>query len=283
MKIIVTGGSGRLGHQVIQELLESGYEVMNLDHRVPEERLCSFRRIDLRDHFAVYQALEGADAAIHLAAIPSPRAGLEEEVFQNNVVSTFNILEAASRHGFQTVVSASSDSALGFPYARNKFSPLYVPIDEEHPLLPQDPYGLSKQVGEEICAMYSRRTGMRTVSLRFTAVMLPESYRHFPYFWEHPEACSYNLWSYVDIRDAARCCRLALEGNTAGHEAFFVAAPNTCMKADTIELLKQHYPGIREVRTGFSGDRSVLDTGKAQRLLGFRAEHTWDLYTGTEG
>ena len=149
-KIVVTGGSGKLGTWVIKDLIEHGYEVLNADSKPPEKSLCDTIYTDLRNLGEAYGVLQDADAFIHLAAIPVAFSFPNEVTFQNNVMSTYNILEAAAGLGIKKAVIASSEAVYGIGFSKELHAPQYLPLDEEHPLLPEDPYGLSKVVSEKI-------------------------------------------------------------------------------------------------------------------------------------
>ena len=220
-------------------------------------------------------ALHGCDAVLHLAALPSPVGHPQEEVFAINVQGTFNILEAAAMLGISRLVSISSSSALGVAYSYQPVPLRYVPIDEAHPLLPQDAYGLSKQVGEDICRAFQRRTGGDAVSLRFP--MIWDNYARpndLAELAQDERAGKQTLWSYIQVDDAARACRLALETAGLGAEAFFVTAPETFMDVPSADLARKYFPGI-EVRGDEKGHWSFHDCSRAARMLGFTAEHLW--------
>src|SRR5258706_3787021 len=171
MRVVVTGANGRLGRVVVSLLLEQGMEVIGLDKEVARQPGASMVRVDLCDLGQVFGAMAGADAVIHLGAIPTPRGRPPELVYFNNVMSQFNVFEAAACLRISRVVSASSISAFGFPFQHRWSEPLYLPLDEAHPLLPQDAYGLSKATGEEIAAAYCRRTGASAASLRISTIV----------------------------------------------------------------------------------------------------------------
>ena len=165
-KVLVSGSDGRIGRITVEELREHGYEVTpaDINRRMP----WATQQVDFTDLGQVIGVMQGHDAVIHLAAIPSPEVHTAEVVFRTNVLSSFNVLEAATILGIKNVVMASSISALGYAYAHRRFSPEYVPIDEQHPLLSQDCYGLSKVIGEELAEGYFRRVpDMALASLRF--------------------------------------------------------------------------------------------------------------------
>jgi nucleoside-diphosphate-sugar epimerase len=253
-----------------------------VDRAAPKGSFFSYTVIDLEDLGACYGALAGADAVVHLAAIPRPTYDAPERVFRTNVMTTFNVLEAAATLGIPRVVYASSMAVLGFPFFTTPLAPQYVPIDESHPRLPQDAYALSKTVGEDLADGVVRRAGDRlsVISLRFSWIHTPETFREqlLP-FWDNPAGGASNLWSYIDTRDAAGAVRLALEAEVSGHEMFFVSARDSFMNCETASLVRAYYPET-EIRPGFEGNQSLFDTRKAARVLGFEASYSWQSYQG---
>lgn len=273
-KVLVTGSSGSLGRFVVAKLLAHGYQVTGTDLHPADHR--PFFRADLCDLGQTIGVAAGHDTIIHLAAIPTPSQDPPEVVFRNNMMSTFNVMEAAVKLGIRKVVWASSVSAFGIAWRFRDFNPTYVPIDEDHPLLPQDCYGLSKSLGEELAAGFTRREPTLSItSLRFTLIATDDFYRDsLPALRNTPEN-SNSSWGYVDIRDAARACRLAAEYTEPGHSPFYIVYPDTYMDEPTVDLLKRYHPGIPTIKAGFGGHMSVFDPTRAERLLGFRAEQHW--------
>lgn len=278
-KVVVTGAAGRLAQAAITELLAHGHGVLGIDCVRPETLRCRFLPVDLLQPLAVLDALQGADAVLHLGAIPGPLAQPASVTFSNNVLSTYNVVETAAALKINRVVSASSVFALGWAEDASAFWPESVPVDETHPLTPFEAYGLSKQVGEDICAAASRRTGINTVSLRLMNIISTEGYFALP--WPRPtreRGLRFVMWPYVDIRDAARACRLALEASTTGHEACFIAARDTRFDAPTLELLKEVAPPTIKVTSPLAESASVISIEKAHQLLGYEPEHHWRMY-----
>ena len=278
MKVAVTGGAGGIGRAVVADLQAHGHEVRSVD-RVPPTTAqgCPFVRADLVDLGQVYGVLAGMDAVVHLGAIPDPYGDPNEVVYGNNTLSTFNVVEAAATLGLTRVVAASSICALGMVNATRPWSPAYVPVDEEHALLPQDPYGLSKLVGEEICKAASRRTGIITVSLRFTWVVGEGHYvGAFP-MREEDLGASPELWTYVDLRDAVLAVRLALTAPLEGHDAFYIVAADTMVAGHTTaSLLRRFHPTLsEEAISKVKGDAAPFSTAKAARLLQWRPRYSW--------
>ncbi|GMK37248.1 nucleoside-diphosphate-sugar epimerase [Paenibacillus sp. CCS19] len=274
-KVVVTGGSGMLGRWVVRHFVEQGYEVLNVDTRLPDEELCPTLIVDLQDLGQTYGALAGADAVVHMAAIP--RAGMvpPEVTFRNNVMSTYNVLEAAAGLGIRKAVIASSESSYGICFAVNPLGPTYVPMDESHPQLPEDSYGLSKVVNEATADMFNRRTGMQVVSLRLGNVIPPEWYERFPSFIDKPEERDRILWSYIDTRDAAEACRLAIETDGLGSVAINLASDETSMNVKSRDLMAARYPEVTDFRAPLEGFETLLNNSLAKQLLGWEPKYRW--------
>ncbi|GFN33928.1 NAD-dependent epimerase/dehydratase family protein [Paenibacillus xylaniclasticus] len=274
-KVVVTGGSGMLGRWVVKHFLEHGYEVLNVDNRQPEEELCPTLIVDLEDLGQTYGALAGADAVVHMAAIPRVGIVPPEVTFRNNVMATYNILEAASSLGIKKAVLASSESSYGICFAVHPFGPQYVPMDEAHPQLPQDSYGLSKIVNEATADMFHRRTGIQVVSFRLGNVIPPEWYERFHSWINNPEERERILWSYIDTRDAAEACRLAIETDGLGSVALNLASDETSMAIPSRELMAARYPEVTDFRAPLEGHEALLSSEKAMKLLGWKPKYKW--------
>lgn len=280
-KIVVTGGAGRLGRLAIGELLEHGYGVLAVDRVRPQTLPCRFFPVELTDVAAVYDVLREADAVLHLGAIPGPGSHPSSTIFHNNVVSTYNVAEAAAALGLVKLVFASTVFALGWVAEPEKYWPQYVPVDEDHPLTPFEAYGLSKQIGEDVCAAVSRRTALSAVSLRFMNIIQPDGYGALPRPTPKTrQEIPFVLWPYVDARDAARACRLALEAHTAGHEALFIAANDIRFDCPTRALLRDLAPPHLEIRGPLEDRASVISIQKAKALIGYEPEYTWQTHRG---
>ncbi len=269
--VVVTGGSGKAGFAVVNDLLEHGYEVLSVDVVPPREPLCPHLTADLTDLGQTFEILHGADAVVHLAAIPAPGIRPEGETFRNNTMSTYNVFSAALSLGLQRVVWASSETTLGLPFDREK--PSYAPIDEEHPLYPESSYALSKVISEEMARQLNRTGGIPFVGLRFSNIMEPHDYERFAGFQDDPHKRKWNLWGYVDARDVAQSCRLGLETSISGAEVFIIAAADTVMNRPSRSLMQEVYPGVpvREVEE-FG---TLLSINKARRLLGYDPRYSW--------
>ena len=278
-KVLVTGSDGLIGRRVVLDLKEHAYQVTPVD-KFPAQKWGT-KIVDCEDLGQVISVMKEHDAVIHLAAIPNPVRHPAEVVFRNNVISTYNILEAAAILGIKNVVMASSISALGTAFMVHPFNPLYVPIDEKHPLLSQDAYGLSKMVGEEIAAGFIRRIpDLSLTSLRFSLTIDEDVRERFVRSSQYQPDLDSDyagvFWTYVDVRDAAASCRLAMERNKPGHEAFYIAAPKILPNSPVEELLSKYYPGDYPLASEIHGSASPIDCRKAERLLGWKAVYNWE-------
>lgn len=271
MKLVVTGASGKAGRAVVRDLLEHAHEVLAVDVVSPADSTAPSLLADLAEFGQTVECLAGVDAVVHLAAIPAPGIHTEETTFRINMLSTYNVFEAARLLGLRRVVWASSETILGLPFEREQ--PAYAPIDEEHPPLPQSSYALSKLLSEELGRQLRRWTGTPYVALRFSNIMEPEDYERFPSFWDDATLRRWNLWGYVDARDVAQSCRLALEADV-GAEHFIVAAADTVMNRPSRELMAEVYPSVPYRPTAGDFD-TLLSIEKARKLLGYEPQWSW--------
>jgi nucleoside-diphosphate-sugar epimerase len=271
VKVVVTGASGKAGRAVVRDLVEHGHDVLAIDVVAPAESPAQSLRADITDFGQTAECLSGADAVVHLAAIPASGVYTEETTFRANMLSTFNVFEAARVLGLQRVVWASSETILGLPF--DDELPPYAPLDEEQPPLPQSSYALSKLLSEEAGRQFHRRKGTPYVALRFSNIMEPHDYERFPSFWDDPQLRRWNFWGYVDVRDVAQSCRVSLEADV-GAEQFIVAAADTVMNLPSAELLAGVYPSVEYRPTGGDFD-TLLSIDKARRLLGYEPQWSW--------
>ena len=280
MKILVTGGSGKAGSYIVRELADAGHSVTNIDTRHPKEHLpASFIRVDLTDAGAVYDAffLAKPDAVCHVAANPAPSGNPRQEVFANNVMSTYNMMQAAGDTGVKRFVYASSEMATGW-HTTTELPPRF-PFDETDRVDTPNAYALSKYMGEIIAdSMTTRYPEMPIVSLRINNVITPDTYDWLQHRRDgFPTEGSTNFWSYVDARDVATAFRAALEGNTAGHEVFLVAAADTCLDVPLTDALTARFGADATARVipGHEPFASVFDCSKMRRVFGWTATHSW--------
>ena len=275
----VTGAEGRVGRLVVDELLRTGYHVTAITMQpwahCPAQ--ADNRVADIVNYDEMYAAYEGCDAIIHLAGIPMPIEGQDSHVFQTNVMGVFNAGLAAGMHGIRKLVIASSDCSLGITFSHQLTRPAYVPLDEQHPTEPDNCYGLSKLVGEQVAEGMAKRFGMAIVSLRISAVLNTELYQidWFLNDLEDPtRGATDNLWNYVDSRDCAVAFRLAVEADITGHEIIHITAADTRAEVPSAELIERFFPDV-PVKREIPGHVTLHDTSKSQRLLGFYPQHSW--------
>ncbi len=274
-KVLVTGSSGRIGQVTAAELMAHGYTVTGAD-LTPAKGFRNYIT-DMTDLGQVTGVMAGHDAVVHLAAIPSPASHPADVVYKVNVLSTFNVLEAALLLGIRKVVIASSVSAYGYAWRHRDFNPLYLPVDEDHPMLSQDAYGLSKMTGELLADGYVRRVPeMSITSLRFTLVLAEKEGPAVMARMRQDPADSNSFWTYIDVRDAAQACRLSVEYDQPGHEAFMIAAPDSYMDTPSASLFEEYYPGVERIAPDFTGNTGAFDCKKAEQVLGFKAQYNWD-------
>ena len=271
-KIAVTGGSGKAGRYVVRDLLDHGYQVVNVDVVPPARSLTRFRQANLTDLGEVFEAFDGVDAVVHLAAIPNPDRFTPGHIFHNNTMGCYNVFTAAMQLKLARVVWASSETTLGLPFDREK--PAYAPIDEQHPLYPESSYALSKVVTEEMARQFHRWTGIPFIALRFSNVKDPEQYADYPSYWQDATLRKWNLWGYVDGRDVAQSCRLALEAPVSGAEAFIIAAADTVMNRPSRDLLAEVFPGV-PLNKPVGEFETLLSIDKARQVLGYAPQYSW--------
>jgi nucleoside-diphosphate-sugar epimerase len=271
MRIVVTGGTGKAGRWVVEDLRDHGHDVLNVDwtHDGSEHGLCVVA--DLTDPGQCHELISGADTVVHLAAIPAPGIRSDAETFRINTVSTYNVFAAAIASGAERVVWASSETILGLPFDT---PPLFAPIDESIERRPESSYALSKLVGEEMAVQFARRNGVPFLALRFSNIMEPADYQAFPGFQDDPHLRSWNLWGYVDVRDVAQSIRAGLEADISGAEVCIVAAADTVMDRLSAELMAEVYPDV-PLRRPVEGRETLLAIDRAGDLLGYKPEHSW--------
>lgn len=280
-RVLVTGAAGRIGRAVVTALLERRTAVTALvlpgtgdvlpseDVRVVEGNACDADRVRV--------AMAGVDGVVHLAARPAPHSGTPYEVFGDNTLATFTVLEEAGRAGVRNAVVASSFAANGLPFASSPLSPAYVPVDVELPSHTEDPYALSKQADELTAAMMAGRHGMTVVALRYPFVgccseRLLSRARQVA---DDPAVGAADLWSYLETGDAARATLLALDVRESGAHVVLVAAARTLAPYPTMDLLRRYHPTTR-IRAELPGRATPLDLSAAQDLLGFNADFELD-------
>jgi len=275
MMIGVTGSEGKLGRATVERLRSDGHRVIGFDVAGPAGP--DFTRVDLTDFGQTLDALssvtarhDGLDALVHLAAVPVNGIVPDAATFHNNMTASFNVLFAAYRIGIKTIVTASSITAMGFPFEQ---APPSLPVDETFTRA-HNTYGLGKVAEEAIAAQLVGWTeGMSITALRFTNVVAADEYATF----DRAGDADYRrdlVGSWIDARDGAAAVALALGAAEPGYEVYAVAAPESGSRHPSRELAARWFPGT-PIADDLGEYESLLSTRKIQVRLGFRAEHDW--------
>jgi nucleoside-diphosphate-sugar epimerase len=258
------------------------HDVTVLDIKPPAKRQRRFIECSVLNLATLTRAFRGFEVVIHLAAIPHPLTDPGQRVFRVNAVGTYNALEAAARAGVRRFVFCSSDSTLGFVFMRHRHVPDYLPVDENHPLRPQDPYGLSKQVGEDTCRSFTEAHGLQTICLRPAWVWNRREGREVEHRTSQPASLAPMLWAYNDERDVAQAFRLAVERrDLPPHDVFFISADDTSTMPPSRELIRRYLPELARHARRFRGRAPLVSNAKAKRVLGYRPRHSWRDYSAT--
>ena len=287
-RVCVTGASGQAGRVVVRELLEHDYEVAPTDlAATPDDLEAGMLRADLTDYGQAREALEGAETVVHLANVPAPGVSTPAVTFNANVAMNFNVFYAAAKLGLRRVVWASSETTLGLFFGIGSGEmpsieadgppPRYAPVDEDHYPRTTTTYALSKHVSETLAGQISTWSGIPFVALRFSNIMASGDYQEFPSFWPDSHARKWNLWGYVDARDVAAACRLALEAPpdaVAGSPSFIIAAADTVMNRASSVLLDEVFPGV-PLRREVGEFDSLLSSDRAREAIGYEPQHSW--------
>jgi nucleoside-diphosphate-sugar epimerase len=280
MTIVVTGAGGKTGRAVVQDLLAAGRSVRAVDNAgTPGDRGeladlgAPLLRADLEDFGDTVDALLGAESVVHLAAIPAPGFFTDARTLSTNTSINGNVFLAAAKIGVRRVVWTSSETALGLPFTPSS-PPRYLPVDEAHYPLPTSTYALSKVVGETMAEHVSAWSGIPIVGLRLSNVHALADYAKIPGYWTDPLLRVFNLWGYVDVRDAAQACRKALDAELTGAPSYVIAARDSLMDRPSAHLAAEVFPDV-PVRSELPGYASLLDSTRAERELGYVAEHSW--------
>lgn len=275
-KVVCTGGSGRLGTYVTDDL-RGRCDLTVLDVKPTTAPGVKYVNVNIFDHAALTRAFAGQDAVVHLAAIPNPRTAPADVTFNTNVQGTWNVLQAAEDAGVKRVVVASSDAALGLHYNPPGYGPQYMPIDENHPLRPVEFYSLSKEVTESICRCYSNRGKVEVLAIRPTHIVFPPEYPEL--VARGADVQNYHIWMYVSPEDVAQGFRRALEVAKAPFQAFFISAADGLNTRPTLDMLRERYGKLPEIRRPEHFQRnplaSVLDITRAREVLGFEPTSDW--------
>lgn len=288
--ILVTGAAGLLGRHVVRDLLGHGHTVRGLDRRRAEEDI-EWHIGDVTSPELVAKAVAGADAVMHIAAIPNIWSGDGQTIMRVNLLGTYTVLEAAEAASIKRVIFCSSDSVAGYTVREGKMlAPYYAPLDLDHPLLATDPYAISKVAGEDLARAFALR-GMSVVALRTVFVAYPDmageivarakdpdNYRG-PMVGGPSSAGGGPLHHHIDPRDLARAFRLAFELKMAPgeFERFYLSGQVTLSPEPTLDRLRRLHGGSVEIRNPDIYAKQpfapLYDLTHAAERLGFVAEY----------
>jgi nucleoside-diphosphate-sugar epimerase len=278
MRVVVTGGSGKAGQWVVRHLAEAGHEVVNFDvvNRPELDLPGDYCRVELENAGKVYDALFQfrPEAVCHLAANPAPSGQAQIDVFGNNVLSAYNLMQAAGDLGVSRFVYASSEMATGL--LTDGMVPAQLPFDETERHPSPNAYALSKYISEVIAdSLAVRYPQTAWVGLRINNVIPPDTYDAFQAEWDDPGRSKGNFWSYIDARDVGTAYLAALEGISAGHEVCLIAAADTRAKRGLRELMAEFYDGYDSFAGDYEDPRSAFDCSKMKVLFGWTPSHSW--------
>lgn len=279
--IIVTGGSGKVGRATVKHLTDKGYKVLSIDmakppglSNPPKPGDVSFTRVDICDFGQVMAAFSGINTRVeepvtgivHLGAIASPGEAPDHVIFETNTISTYNVFEAARRLKIRNIVWASSETVFGIPYSKG---PEYLPVDEEIEA-PTWSYSLSKLIGEKLAEQFCKwDPRLKIVGLRFSNVQEPQDYERFAEYDKDPMGRRFNLWTYIDARDAAQAVRLGLEADLKGSHVFGIANSNSVTSKDQNVLVDKLWPKVKRKRA-LKPNESLISIEKARKVLGYQ-------------
>jgi nucleoside-diphosphate-sugar epimerase len=288
MRILVTGARGKVGAASVAALHDAGHEVTATDLGRPSFEAnpdaVAYKQADLTDAGDAFAIVRGHDAVVHCAAIPEPTQNPAHVVFRNNLMGTFNALEAAVRWGVPRFVNISSETVPGFFFPERPWLPDYVPVDEDHPIRPQDPYATAKHFGELLMDGATRRSDITGVSIRPSWVQWEGNYETNIGPWLREPGPSEGFWAYIDVYDLADAIRLAAEAATTGHEVVYIASPDIAAH-ETLEVLARRFHGdsAPEIRPSDEPRPNGISIAKARRLLGYDPRRSWRDYLDDDG
>jgi len=292
MRILFTGGSGKAGRHAVAYLRDQGHRVVNFD-KVPtgldgvDDRLGDMtdagQVFDVMASYAGFDELVPGtgvprfDAVVHFAAIPRILVTADNECYRTNTIGTYNVIDAALKMGVRKIIFASSETTYGICFADGERKPEYLPIDEEHPVVPEDSYAMSKVVNEVTARSFQRRSGADIYGLRINNVIEPHEYaENFPAYIENPDLRLRNIFAYIDARDLGHMVQCCLETDGLGFEMFNVANDDHSVALDTDALVARYYEGVPAAEMG--PHETFYSNAKAKRMLGFKPEHSWRMY-----
>jgi nucleoside-diphosphate-sugar epimerase len=291
-RIVFTGGSGKAGKHAVPHLAAKGYSILNIDLKPLDFPGVNTLIADLTDSGQAFNALtthfgfdgfeKGAppkapDAVVHFAAIPRVMIEPDNATFAANVLSTYNVIEAAVKLGVKKVIIASSETTYGVCFAEGDKDFHSFPLDESYDVDPMDSYGLSKVVNEKTARAFAMRYGADIYALRIGNVIEPHEYDRFPAFLADPPSRKRNAWSYIDARDLGEIVHLCIERDGLGFQVFNAVNDTITLNIPTREFLTRNYPSIKIMRE-LGEFEAPISNRKTREVLGFREAHNWRQY-----
>ena len=277
MRVLVTGGTGIIGRYVVQEFAQAGYEVTNIGRSTGAHLPCRHLRADLTNAGDVYEALamSKAEAVVHMGAWSNWGLVPHTRTYGDNVQGTFNLFQACADLGVRRIISASSAQVYGF----ERHPPLYVPVDEAHPLRPLNPYALAKIANERAAEYFVANHGLTILSFRIMAARAPARLpAEIAQLAERPETGTFLLWTRHDARDCARACRLAVEAADVPPGPYNITG--TVVLAEPVaDLVRRHFGARTEIRQPLPDQASPLSCAKAEKAFGYRSIYPWTVHT----
>lgn len=277
-RVLVTGGAGLVGRHIVKALAAEGFSVGVLDLVEPEGPSETFHQADVTDPVALAEALSGWDAVVHLAALLPRSASSPEEIYRVNAYGTYCVAEACVRAGVARLIYCSSDAVLGFAHGEDLPEPRYLPLDEDHPARPVDPYGVSKLAGETACQGAAGRSELRALVLRPPWVWVPEEYDIYREYTTEPGRPDWirDLWAYLHVDDLAEAVSMALiTSDLQPFEVLFVAAPDNGTERSSRSLVKDYLAGQPRIHGTFGRRESLISSERARARLAFVPKRTW--------
>lgn len=295
MRVLFTGGSGKAGRHAVAHLISRGHRVLNLDLVTLDMDGVDNRIADITDagqvfdvmaSYAGFDELEPGngvprfDAVVHFAAVPRILVTSDNECYRVNTIGTYNVIDAAVKFGVRKIVFASSETTYGICFADGERKPEHLPVDESHPTIPEDSYGMSKVVNEVTARSFQRRSGFDIYGLRINNVVEPHEYeQNFPAYLENPDLRRRNFFAYIDARDLGHMVDRCLAVDGLGYQIFNVSNDNHSVGLTTSELIARYYEGV-PVRDPVAEDETFYSNKKAKDLVGFDPRHDWRRYLG---
>jgi len=289
MRILFTGGSGKAGRHVTAYLRDQGHRVLNVDLTPSDVPGIDNLIADITDSGQMFNALSmyagfdemmpgtgvpTFDAVVHFAAVPRILINPDNETFRVNTIGTYNVIEAAVKLGIRKIVFASSETTYGVCFADGEVHPQYLPVDEDHPTLPHDSYGMSKVVNEATARSFQARSGADIYGLRIGNVIEPHEYGRFPGFCADPETRLRNIFCYIDARDLGQIVDLCLKTDGLGYQVFNAGNDDNSVDTPNADLIARFYPDVPVTRD-LAPQEALYSNAKIREMLGFHARHNW--------